>query len=410
MLIEIVLAATAGFALGVLVGLSLWQRARVASEREAAWLRVNLATLQKEKEVNEEKLRWVESAQEQMREAFKALASDVLRANSQSLAEEAKKDLRGLVDPLKENLTSLDHYVRELERAREGAYGSLQEQLAELRKTHTKLQETTATLTQALRSPTVRGRWGEMELRRVVEMAGMTKHVAFDEQAPTDTGRPDLIAHLPNGGVLPVDAKAPFDSYLKAAESLDEAQRKAHLESHARAMRERIRELGQKQYWDQFESTPDFVVMFVPNEACLGAAFEADAALLEYAIEKKVLICSPVTLLALLRAVAYGWQQHQVTENAIRIAQEGRELYTRLAVFADRFRELGESLNKSIDRYNRAVGSFDRRLAPAARRFEELGVSSTQLAVPEKVEAAASLPEAGGADDAPRAVRVESHE
>jgi DNA recombination protein RmuC len=307
-----------------------------------------------------------------------------------------KKDFQGVVDPLKESLTSMDTHVRELEKNREGAYKSLEQQLAQLRDTHTKLQQSTITLTEALRSPTVRGRWGEIQLRRVVEMAGMVNHVSFDEQATTDLGRPDMIAYLPNGGVLPVDSKVPLASYLAAMDHRDDDARKHHLREHAKAMRSRVKELGQKQYWDQFQSSPDFVVMFVPNEACLGAAFEHDPELLEYAIDKKVLISSPVTLLALLRAVAYGWQQHQITENALRIAEEGRELYARLDTFVNHLGDVGDSLGKAVERYNRAVGSMEKRLMPSARRFKELGLSSKEIEAPDDIDVVPSLPEGAG--------------
>ena len=322
-----------------------------------------------------------------MREAFTALASEALRANSEALVSRAKGDLKDLVEPLKENLTSLDGYVRELESARRGAYESLQQRLSQLGETHAKLQETTTTLTQALKSPTVRGRWGELQLRRVVEMAGMVSHVAFDEQAYTEGGRPDMIAYLPNEGILPIDSKVPLESYLAAMEATNEKQRRLKLDQHAKAMRERVKELGQRQYWDQFERAPDFVVMFIPNEACLGAAFENDPDLLEYAIDKKVLISSPVNLLALLKAVAYGWQQHQITDNAIKIAKEGQELYNRLVNFLDRLADVGKNLKKSVESYNRAMGSLDKRLLPAVRRFQEMGLSTTELDAPQKIEA-----------------------
>jgi DNA recombination protein RmuC len=382
----------AAFLSGLLVGLTFWMRFKSRAGRQASELQQRIIALQKEREATDEKLRWVEDAQRNMREAFTALASDALRTNSETWTTQAKKDLSVVVDPLKESLTSLDGKMRELEKAREGAYKSLEQQLLQLRDTHSKLQETTITLTQALRSPTVRGRWGEIQLRRVVEMAGMVKHVAFDEQAATEQGRPDMIAHMPNGGVLPVDSKVPLDSYLLAMESTDEETRRQHLAQHAKAMRSRIKELGQKQYWDQFEASVDFVVMFVPNEACLGAAFEADPALLEYAIEKKVLISSPVTLLALLRTVAYGWQQHQITENALKIAQEGKDLYGRLQLFVERFAEVGKYLGQSVAKYNRAVGSLDRRLMPAARRFLEHGLATEELQAPAEIDMAPALP------------------
>jgi len=321
-----------------------------------------------------------------MRDAFAALASDALQANSEALTKRTKVDLEGVVDPLKENLKTLDGYVRELESARKGAYESLQQQLTQLGNTHARLQETTTSLTQALKSPTVRGRWGELQLRRVVELAGMTRHVAFDEQASTESGRPDMIVYLPNGGVLPIDSKVPLDAYLAAATETNEQLRKQNLAQHTKAMRERVKELGQKQYWDQFERAPDFVVMFIPNEACLGAAFENDPDLLEYAISKKVLVSSPVNLLALLRAVAYGWQQHQIADNAIKIAREGQELFNRLKKFVDHLADVGRSLRKLVDGYNRALASLDKRLLPAVRRFQEMGLSTKELDAPKEIE------------------------
>jgi len=293
---------------------------------------------------------------------------------------------------VKENLNSLDSHIRELEKARQGAYQSLVQQIIDLQQTHRKLQESTITLTQALKSPTVRGRWGEIQLRRVVEMAGMVNHVSFDEQAATDFGRPDMITYLPNGGVLPVDSKVPLGAYLNAMESTEEEKRKLHLAEHAKALRSRVRDLAQKRYWEQFPSSPDFVVMFVPNEACLGVAFESDPSLLEQAIERKIMICSPVTLVALLRTVAYGWQQKHLTENAVCIAQEGRDLYARLELFMRKFSEAGQALGKAVERYNAAVGSLERRLMPAARRFRELGVSAVDVAEPAHIEGFPAFP------------------
>jgi DNA recombination protein RmuC len=223
-------------------------------------------------------------------------------------------------------------------------------------------------------------------------MAGMDHHVAFDEQAAIESGRPDMIVHLPNGGILPIDSKVPLESYLEAMEAVDDQIRIKRLDKHARAMRERVRELGQKMYWDQFDAAPDFVVMFVPNESCLGAAFERDPALLEYAIEKKVLISSPVNLLALLKAVAYGWQQYQITENALRIAREGKELYKRIETFIYHLTEVGRSLARSIEGYNKAIASLERRLLPAARRFQEMGVSTSELVSPSTIDTQPTLP------------------
>lgn len=390
------LVSILAFMVGLFAGLVVWHRSRSRSASELTRARVDLAALEKRLEGETEKLAWIQRAEETMREAFKALAGDALKSNSEMFTSQVKKDFQGVVDPLKESLVSMDGHVRELEKNRQGAYQSLEQQLAQLRDTHVKLQQTTLTLTEALRSPTVRGRWGEVQLRRVVEMAGMVSHVAFDEQAATEFGRPDMIAYLPNQGVLPVDSKVPLDHFLAAMEQTDEDARKAHLKEHAKAMKARIKELGQRQYWDQFEKSPDFVVMFVPNEACLGVAFEQDPDLLEYAIGKKVLISSPVTLLALLKAVAYGWQQHQITENAIRIAEEGKELYSRFETFVKHMDDVGDSVKKMVERYNRARGSLEKRLMPAAKRFKELGLSSKEIEVPAEIDVVPTLPEGAG--------------
>jgi len=392
--ILLLLALVSGFLAGLLIGLAVWHRTRSTYQSEREEFKVRIATLEKEREADMEQLKWTEQAESKMREAFTALASEALKDNSEALSRQARSNLKSLVDPLKENLTSLDGYVRELERARKGAYESLKQQLSQLDATHARLQKTTTTLSQALKSPTVRGRWGELQLRRVVEMAGMVSHVSFDEQTSTESGRPDMIAYLPNGGILPIDSKVPLKSYLAAMEETDDQQRKAHLAKHAKDMRERVKELARKQYWDQFDETPDFVVMFIPNEACLGTAFENDPDLLEYAIDKKVLISSPVNLIALLRAVAYGWQQHQITKNALKIAPEGQELYNRLERFIDRLTDVGKYLKKSVEGYNRALGSLDKRLIPAVRRFQEMGLSTTQLDAPPKIEVQPILPPA----------------
>lgn len=379
------LVGMAAFLMGLFVGLAVWIRAKGRGDGEISEMKSRLATLEAEKKSEQEKLAWVGSAQDTLREAFNALAGDALKSNAQALTAEAKKDIDGVVKPMREQLTTLSDHVRELEKQRVGAYRSIQTELSQLRETHGKLQQSTISLTQALRSPTVRGRWGEIELRRIVEMAGMERHVAFDEQTTTDAGRPDMIVHLTNGGVLPVDSKVPLDAYLSAMEASDEGQQRQYLDLHAKAVRSRVNDLGQKKYWDQFQPSPDFVVMFVPNEACLGAAFNQDATLLEHAIDKRVLICSPVTLLALLRTVAFGWQQHQITENAIRIAEEGKELYRRVQTFANHLASVGTSLGKSVEVYNKAVASFDQRLRPAAQRLQEMGVSEKELEGPEEV-------------------------
>jgi DNA recombination protein RmuC len=287
---------------------------------------------------------------------------------------------------LEQTLQTLDGQIRTLEQKREGAYKELGEQLRQLGHAQHQLQTSTIKLEQALKSPTVRGSWGQVQLRRVVELAGMESRVDFDEQATAEAGRPDLIVHLPNHTVLPVDAKAPMTAFLEAMEAQDDDRRKERLQAHADAVRSRVKELSQKKYWEQFERAPEFVVMFVPNDTCLIAAFERDPSLLEYGFQQRVLITTPVTLLALLKAVAYGWQQQQISENARQIAEQGKELYERLVKFVDHLRKTGGGLDAAVKTYNEAVGSLESRVLPAARKFKELGAITTELPEPESIE------------------------
>ncbi len=335
----LVFAILAGFLLGLFIGLAFWHRSRV-----------RITALEKERAADADKAGWTDNVGTQMRDSFAALASDALHANSLTLTQQATLQLEGLIKPLKDDVRFLDEHVRELDKNREGSYKALEQQLTDLGQVHGRLQETTIALIQALKAPTVRGRWGELQLRRVVEIAGMVKHVDFCEQPALENGRPDMIAHLPNAGILAIDSKAPLKFYLEAMEATDDDVRRIKLEQHARAMRKRVKDLGQKQYWDQFDRAPDFVVMFVPNEACLGAAYEHDPGLLEYAFERRVLISSPVNLLALLKTVAYGWQQHEVAANAVSIAQVGRELYRRIERFVAQLADVGKHLDKAVER------------------------------------------------------------
>ena len=361
---------------------------------------VQAAELAKEREADAEKLRWVEAAEVRLREVFEALASRSLQDNNEGFLKHAreqmgrlltevrgdwgthKEELRNLVEPLGKTVTELDRQVQQMEQKREGAYQRLDEQLRQL-----------GPLVQALRAaPTARGRWGELQLRRVVEMADLVSHVDFEEQAVTDNGRPDMIVHLPNQGILPVDSKTPMLAYLDALEDQDGTHREAKLKEHATVIRGRIRELSQKRYWEQFDRAPEVVVMFVPNDACLSAAFEKDADLLEYAMQQRVLPTTPVTLLALLKTVAYGWQQHNVAENAREIADQGRELHDRLAKFVEHFQRAGNGLEGAVKAYNDAVGSLESRLLPAARRFKDLGAASTEIPLPASIDRSLRTP------------------
>jgi len=357
--------------------------------------RIRVAQLEAELRVSQEKTIALEVIKKQLEDNFSSVASSVLRTvsndlvgQSQQQITQGKLEISSIVDPLKESLTKLDINIRELEGKREGAYSAVQSQVALLNESNTNLQQTTQALASAMKSPTARGRWGEFQLRRIVELANLSRHIDFEEQATGDEGRADMIIHLSNQGILPVDSKFSLTAYLEAMELPNEEERRAKLLQHAKAMKGRITELAQKKYWEQFAGyqSPEFVIMFVPNETCLSSAIEADPDLFEYAIGQKVIITSPFTLFALMRAVAFGWQQTQITESAKQIAEQGKELYKRLSTFIGYFNEVRESLNQTVELFNKVVGSVEHRLLPAARRFEEAGLSEEKLEAAEEIE------------------------
>jgi DNA recombination protein RmuC len=355
-------------------------------------LAVRLADAEASLRAEREKNLWTEDAKEQFKNTFKVLATDELESRSGQLKTTAREELTGVVAPLREELSKLDKQVRELEARREGAYSSLGTQLEGLHKLQDSLRQQTTTLAQALKSPTIRGRWGEVHLRRLVELSGMAQHVDFSEQESTDTGRPDMVIRLPENGIVPVDSKVPLDAFLKAMEVEDEEARRQLLAEHAKAFRGRIRELAQRAYWEQFERIPEVVVMFVPIEASLSAAFQSDRDLFEYAFQNKVLVTSPIALFALLRSIAFGWQQQQVAENAAEIAAQGKSLYERVMTFVGHLSGVGKSLEASVKKYNEAVGSLDTRVLPAARRLRDLGVGSADVDAPGAVDVQPRLP------------------
>jgi DNA recombination protein RmuC len=394
--IALVIGLVLGGAVGYLIARVRGGQQTAALARRNEELQLQLARFEESRRAEDEKLRWVDAAQEQLRETFSALAGQALATNADQFINRSreqlealltqlrgdwgtqKEQLRNLVEPLGKTLEGMDKQVRAMEEKREGAYQTLEKHLEQLGKAETELRESTITLSQALRSSTVRGRWGELQLRRVLELAGMLAHVDFEEQVATDGGRPDVIVHLPNQGILPVDAKAPMAAYFEALEADGDARR-SRLAAHAQAMRARIQELGRKAYWRQFERAPEMVIMFVPSEACLAAAFEQDPSLLEFGVSQHVLVTTPLTLLGLLRAVAYGFQQQEITENATQITRQGQELYDRVVRFLELFQRTGHRLGQTVDAYDNAVGSLEQRLLPAARRFKELNVASKDL-------------------------------
>ncbi|MEE8555607.1 MAG: DNA recombination protein RmuC [bacterium] len=347
--------------------------------------------------------------QAQLREAFQALSAGALERNNEqflqlaktsfeTLQAQAKGDLElrnkaveGLVTPLKESLDKLQQHNQALERARHEAYGGLNQQVKNLMTAQEKLNTETGKLVTALRAPQGRGRWGEMQLRRVVEMAGMLDHVDFMEQqsVSTEEGRlqPDLIVNLPGGKQVVVDAKTPLLAYLEAVEAEDEELRTAKLREHAAQVKTHVKKLSAKAYWEQFPSAPEFVVMFLPGESFFSAALEQDPELIELGAQQRVILATPTTLIALLRAVAYGWRQERITENAERISELGRSLYERLAIMTEHFQKVGGSLQRATKAYNDTIGTLERNVLSAGRRFTELGVASKrELEVLEPVE------------------------
>jgi len=372
-------------------------------------LRIQAARADADRAAAAERSQWVDKAQESLRETFTALAAQALTTNAEEYLKRSRSDLAGLlntvkadwgthkeelknlVGPLETSLKTLDHEIKTMEERRATAYGSLEQHITSLATAQSQLQTTTTTLSQAMKSSTARGRWGELQLRRIAELAGMENHIDFDEQAATDEGRPDMIIRLPSGHILPVDAKASASAYLDAMQ-LEGDARRAKLVEHVRATRARIQELAKKQYWSQFGEAPQLVVMFVPIESALSAAFEEDPELLEYGLKQKILFASPITLYALLRTVAFGWDQLHVAENARAIADQGRELYDRVVNVLGPVSDVGRHLDKSVEAYNKAVGSLETRLLPAAKRLKEMTASEKDLPPLEPIDHTPRLP------------------
>ena len=324
------------------------------------------------------------------RDAFRALSSEALQQTTSSFLEVAKTQISGHVAPLKDSLERMDRQMSGMEKVRQEAYGAVTQHLTTLATTHERLRLETGNLVKALRTPHVRGRWGEVQLRNVVEAAGMLPHCDFQEQASTrDTEgsllRPDLVVRIPGGKQVVVDAKAPLAAYLDACECEDDDQRVVHLESHARQVRDHLGKLAAKSYWRQFEPSPDFVIMFVPDETFIRVAQEHDAMLSEDGWKLGVILASPSTLFTLLRTVAATWQQETVAQSAREVHELGRELYGRIATMAKHLGDAGKALDNAVGHYNSAVGSLETRVLVQARRFEQHGIEG-DLPSPQPIE------------------------
>src|SRR5882724_7986701 len=414
-------ALIVGIVLGGLAAL-LWRARREQALRiDAELLRARLKT---EEMLSAEREQSLVRARDQLQGVFGALARESLQSNSEVFLQLARERLsrqqsdasqvlkeretaiESLVKPIREALAKTEAQIQAIERDRIDSFATIKVQMEVLASGQSSLSRETRNLVTALRRPDVRGQWGEITLRRLVELSGMTAHVDFTEQhhQTTESGavRPDMIVHMPERRDIVVDVKTPLDAYLAAVEATDDAQRSVQLRRHAQIVGARVRELSSKQYWAQFEDSPEFVVLFLPGDQFLTAALQENHGLIEESLRQNVMLATPTSLVALLKAVAYGWKQTVLADNAAEIRRLGEDLYKRLAVFGEHLGKLGKSLGSSVDSFNKAVGSLEQQVLPAARGFEGLGLRVNRDIEPiEPVASLARIPRDEGVEGEP---------
>lgn len=402
-------ALAIGLLLGVLMAWIVQRRTYVRQRQSIETLE---AKVKSQDELQRERESAFEAATGNLARAFSDLANQSLKSNSENFLrlaeqnlgahqEKAKRELsereqavENLVKPIREALQQSQRQIGELEKARSEAYGSIRSQLEAMKLSQQSLAQETQNLVNALRRPQVRGRWGEITLRRLVELAGMVEHCDFQEQVHTSSEdkviRPDMIVRMPDNRELVVDVKTPLEAYLESIEAKDDTQRQLGLKRHARNVREHIRSLASKAYWDQFSQSPEFVILFIPGDQFLSAALNEDPDLIEYALSRQIILATPTSFVALLKAVAYGWRQLALADNAEEIRGLAEDLYGRLTAFVGHVNKLGRQLASSVENYNRAVGSLERKVLPGARKFVELGIRPKKIM--EQTEAIESMP------------------
>jgi DNA recombination protein RmuC len=414
------LAAAIGIAVGALAAL-LWRARREQSLRvETELLR---ARLKSEESLSAEREQALARAREQLQGVFGDLARDSLQSNSElflqlarerltrqqsdaSLAlKERETAIESLVQPIREALAKTEAQIQAIERERIDSFATIKTQMESLASGQNSLSRETRNLVTALRRPDVRGQWGEITLRRLVELSGMSLHIDFTEQhhLSTDSGaiRPDMVVHMPDRRDIVVDVKTPLDAYLAAVESQNDEDRGLQLRRHSQAVGARVRELSSKQYWSQFERSPDFVVLFLPGDQFLTAALQENPGLIDDSLRQNVMLATPTSLVALLKIVAYGWKQSALADNAAEIRRLGEDLYKRLAVFGEHLAKLGKSLGSSVDSFNKAIGSLEQQVLPSARRFEGLGLRTPREIEPlEPIAGLTRIPRSSAAADA----------